>query len=113
LLSARVCLRASDSTPSDRTMSSSRRIVYPAAQNIIREMIQGLRHRVASLLARRTTRYNDALAALRHRWRALYKMAEVVPLNFLLYGVEQFGLEHGLSRWRGTGRQDRTIPRLR
>src|ERR1700730_9751066 len=43
-------------------------------------MIQELVHRVDSLLAGRTPRHNDALAALRDRWRILYEMTEVVPV---------------------------------
>jgi hypothetical protein len=37
-----------------------------------------LAHRVDSLLAHRTTRYNDALAALRDRWRLINEIVEVV-----------------------------------
>jgi hypothetical protein len=69
-------------------------------------MIQELAHRIDPLLARRTSWHNDAFTALRDRWRVLYKMAEVVPLDFLLYGAEQFGLEHTSPRVEETGRQD-------
>jgi hypothetical protein len=53
-------------------------------------MIQKLAHRIDPFPARRTSWHNYALAALRDRWRVLYEMAEVVPLDFLLYGAEQF-----------------------
>jgi hypothetical protein len=75
-------------------------------------MIQELRHRVDSLLASGTTRYDDAVAALRDRWRVLYEMAEVMFVDFLLYGAEQFGLEHGLS-WMERKREGRIARRAR
>jgi hypothetical protein len=52
-------------------------------------MIQKLAHRIDPLLASGTPWHNDALAALRDRWRVLYEMAEVVALDFLLNGAEQ------------------------
>jgi hypothetical protein len=72
-----------------------------------------LAHRIDPLFAGWTPRHNDALAALRDRWRILYEMTEIMSLDFLLYGAEQFGLEHTSPQVEETGKQDSTISRLR
>jgi uncharacterized membrane protein (DUF373 family) len=45
-------------------------------------MIQKLAHRIDPLLAGRTPRYNDALAALGDRWRFVYEMVEIVSVAY-------------------------------
>jgi hypothetical protein len=45
-------------------------------------MIQKLAHRIDPLFAGWTPWHNDALAALRDRWRVLDEMTEVVAMDF-------------------------------
>jgi hypothetical protein len=64
-------------------------------RHVIRQMIQELRYRVDSLLACRTARYNDALAALRDRWRLVNEIRKIVTLNFFLDCGKQNRFLHG------------------
>jgi hypothetical protein len=43
------------------------------------------------------TDWADPSSALRDRWRVLYEMAELVRLDFPLYGSEEFGSARVLS----------------
>src|SRR6266404_2448878 len=52
-------------------------------------------HRVDSLPAGRTPRYNDPFPTLRHRRRLIYEITEVVTVDFLLDCAEQRGFLHG------------------
>jgi len=58
-------------------------------------MLQELAYRIDTLFARRTARDNDALAALRDRWRFVYEVRKIVSVNFFLDRSKQNGFLHG------------------
>ncbi len=58
-------------------------------------MIQKLADRVDSFLARRATRHNNALSALRDRRRLIYEVRKIVSVNFFLDRSKEQGFLHG------------------
>jgi len=76
-------------------------------------MIQKLADRVNSFPTGRATRDNNALPALRDRWRLIHEVRKIVPVNFFLDCSEQNGFLHGSnSWWCAEERGSRSLARL-
>ena len=63
--------------------------------HVVRQMIQKLGHRIDSFPARGTASDNNALSALRDRWRLVNEVRQIMTLNFFLDCSEQNGFLHG------------------